>query len=70
MTYHVPVRTPACRDRSLTVATTRITIFGCDDDEAGVFREMAPRFGVAPTITESAVAEDTADLAPGHCRLP
>lgn len=66
MTYHVSVRTPACRNRSLTVATTGITIFGCDDDEAALFREMAPRFGVVPTITEATLCEDTADLAVGN----
>ncbi|MFD5899467.1 D-isomer specific 2-hydroxyacid dehydrogenase family protein [Streptomyces sp. NPDC060366] len=31
-----------------------ITIYGCGQDEAVLFRELAPRFGVVPTITESA----------------
>ncbi len=67
MTYHVPVRTPACRNRSLTTtATTGITIFGCDHDESALFREMAPRFGVVPTPTEAALCEATADLAVGN----
>ncbi len=34
------------------VPTVGMTIFGCDRDEADLFREMAPRFGIRPTITE------------------
>ncbi|MGV9879589.1 D-isomer specific 2-hydroxyacid dehydrogenase family protein [Streptomyces sp. NPDC003006] len=43
-----------------------ITAFGCGRDEAARFRELAPRFGVTPTITESAVSEETAHLASGN----
>ncbi|WP_063803722.1 D-isomer specific 2-hydroxyacid dehydrogenase family protein [Streptomyces silvensis] len=43
-----------------------ITAFGCERDEAARFRELAPRRGVTPTITESAVSEDTARLASGN----
>ncbi|MEV3858852.1 D-isomer specific 2-hydroxyacid dehydrogenase family protein [Streptomyces sp. NPDC050095] len=43
-----------------------ITAFGCGRDEAARFRELAPRFGVTPTITESAVSQETARLASGN----
>ena len=46
--------------------TTGITIYGCGPDEAALFRQLAPRFGVLPTITEAAVAEDTVELAAGN----
>jgi D-specific alpha-keto acid dehydrogenase len=42
-----------------------ITIYGCGQDEAVLFREMAPRFGVKPTITEAAVSEANIGLAFG-----
>jgi D-specific alpha-keto acid dehydrogenase len=57
--------------RSLTssssVAATplAITIYGCGQDEAALFREMSPRFGVVPIITEAAVSEDNIGLALG-----
>lgn len=60
----------ARRDRSLAtrkdVPGRGITIYGCDPDEAALFRALSPRFGVVPTITESAVSEDTAELARGN----
>jgi len=43
-----------------------ITIYGCGQDEAVLFREMAPRFGVMPTITEAAVSEANIELASGN----
>lgn len=45
---------------------TGITIYGCGQDEAVLFREMAPRFGVMPTITDTAVSEDNIELAFGN----
>ncbi|HWM74317.1 MAG TPA: D-isomer specific 2-hydroxyacid dehydrogenase family protein [Nocardioides sp.] len=42
-----------------------VTIYGCDQDEAGLFRELAPRFAVVPTITEQPVSEATVGLASG-----
>ncbi len=42
-----------------------ITIYGCGQDEAALFREITPRFGVLPTITEAAVSEDNVELAFG-----
>ncbi|WP_203433236.1 D-lactate dehydrogenase VanH [Jiangella asiatica] len=44
----------------------RITIYGCGQDEAVLFREMAPRFDVVPTITDAAVSEANIDLASGN----
>ncbi|GAA3754373.1 D-isomer specific 2-hydroxyacid dehydrogenase family protein [Plantactinospora mayteni] len=43
-----------------------ITIYGCGQDEAVLFREMAPRFGVMPTITEAAASEANIELAFGN----
>jgi D-specific alpha-keto acid dehydrogenase len=43
-----------------------ITIYGCEPDEAALFREMAPRFGYVPTITEDAVSESNVALASGN----
>ncbi|MEU8704018.1 D-isomer specific 2-hydroxyacid dehydrogenase family protein [Streptomyces sp. NPDC048565] len=44
---------------------SRITIYGCGPDEAVLFRELAPRFGVTPAITDAPVSEANADLASG-----
>src|ERR1700737_1052259 len=71
MTYSEPARTAARRIRSLAawsfsaVPTMEITIYGCGQDEAVLFREMAPRLGVMPTITEAAVSEANIELAFG-----
>jgi D-specific alpha-keto acid dehydrogenase len=43
-----------------------ITIYGCEPDEATLFRKMAPGFGVRPTITGAAVSESNVDLAIGN----
>jgi D-specific alpha-keto acid dehydrogenase len=43
-----------------------ITIYGCEPDEAALFREMAPRLGVVPTITKAAASENTIGLALGN----
>jgi D-specific alpha-keto acid dehydrogenase len=43
-----------------------MTIYECGADEAALFRELAPRFGVVPTITEAAVSEDNVGLALGN----
>ncbi|MFL6076177.1 MAG: VanH-AOV family D-lactate dehydrogenase [Mycobacteriales bacterium] len=72
MTYSEPARTAARRSRSLVsapspaVPETGITIYECGQDEAALFREMAPRFGVTPTITDAAVSEVNVDLALGN----
>ena len=45
---------------------TTMTIYGCGADEAALFEEMAPRFGVVPTITAAALSEDNLGLAHGN----
>lgn len=72
MTYSEPVRTAVRRTRSpapasaSAVPTTGITVYGCERHEAVLFREMAPRLGVTPTITEAAVSEGNTGLASGN----
>jgi D-specific alpha-keto acid dehydrogenase len=44
-----------------------IAVYGCGEDEAALFRALAPRFGVAPRITAAAPTEANAVLAAG-CR--
>src|ERR1700683_1138432 len=72
MTSSEPARPPACRARSVAsesssaVPSMGITVYGCGPDEAAVFREVAPRFGVVPTITEAAVSEANIELASGN----
>ncbi len=41
-------------------------MYGCGQDEAVLFREMAPRFGILPTITAAPVSEDNIELAAGN----
>jgi D-specific alpha-keto acid dehydrogenase len=43
----------------------RITVYGCGPDEAVLFREVTPRFGVTPTITDAPVSEANIELAAG-----
>jgi D-specific alpha-keto acid dehydrogenase len=43
-----------------------ITVFGCEKDEAEVFHELSPRFGVVPSITSAPVAECPAIPACGN----
>ena len=43
-----------------------MTIYGCGQDEAVLFREMASRFGVLPIITEAAVSGANVELASGN----
>ncbi len=70
MTYSEPAGTAARHTRSLapssTISTTGITIYGCEPDEAVLFREMAPRLGVTPTITDAAVSEASIELVSGN----
>jgi D-specific alpha-keto acid dehydrogenase len=51
----------------IVVPETGITIYGCEQDEAVLFRELAPRFGVVPTITEAALSRANLGLARGNC---
>jgi D-specific alpha-keto acid dehydrogenase len=43
-----------------------VTAYGCGQDEAALFREIAPRFGVTATITDAAVCEGNVELARGN----
>ena len=60
-----PTRPPAA-SYPLVVPTMGLTVYGCGQDEAALFREMAPRLGVLPTITEAPVSEANIDLALGN----
>ena len=42
-----------------------VTIYGTDRDEAALFREKAPYFGITPVITAAAVSDTTTELAAG-----
>lgn len=72
MSYSEPARAVDGGTRLLAassfsaVARTGITVYGCGPDEAAVFREMAPRFGVEPVIVEEAVADGNVELAYGN----
>lgn len=59
-------RTRAPASSSRAVPTTGITVYGCDEDEALLFGEIAPRFGVTPTVTKEAVSEANVGLAAGN----
>jgi D-specific alpha-keto acid dehydrogenase len=67
-----PARTAARRTRSPAspvspaVPATGVTVYGCGPDEAVLFRETAPRFGVLPTITEAAASAANIELAFGN----
>jgi D-specific alpha-keto acid dehydrogenase len=72
MTNRAPAPTAVRRARppvsssSSAAPTIGITIYGCGDDEAVLFRTMAPRLGVMPTITDAAVSESNIGLALGN----
>jgi D-specific alpha-keto acid dehydrogenase len=72
MTSSESARTVARGTRSLASASSvvvpamGITIYGCAQDEAVLFQELAPRCGVMPTITEAAVSEANIELAFGN----
>jgi D-specific alpha-keto acid dehydrogenase len=51
---------------SAALPGTGMTIYGCGPDEAVLFREMAPRFAIVPTITEAAVSAANIELARGN----
>src|SRR5437763_14926664 len=63
-------RTPparaAQRGESRAMAGPGITVYGSGYDEALLFRELAPRFGVTPTISAEAVSPFNVDLAAGN----
>lgn len=43
-----------------------LSIYGCGEDEAAVFREVASRLGITATITAAALTEANIGLALGH----
>lgn len=51
---------------SPAVSATGITVYGCGQDEAALFRELSPRFDVAPTFTEAPASEANVALASGN----
>jgi D-specific alpha-keto acid dehydrogenase len=72
MTYSNPAQPAASRTRTLaspssaTIPITGITVYGCGQDEALCFRDVASRLGVLPTVTEAAVSETNVELAIGN----
>jgi D-specific alpha-keto acid dehydrogenase len=48
------------------VTSLGITVYGCEQDEADLFRDLCPRFGVVPTITSGAVSEPIVISVPGN----
>lgn len=67
MTNSAPARAAGRRPRSSASPgpTTAIAVYGCGPDEAALFRELAPGFGVVPTITQAPLSEATVELARG-----
>jgi D-specific alpha-keto acid dehydrogenase len=57
---------PTAVRRTRSPSSLGITIYGCGQDEAALFRALAPRLGVALTITEAAVSEGNVRLARGN----
>jgi D-specific alpha-keto acid dehydrogenase len=53
-------------DEDASKPSTGITVYGCGQDEAALFRELAPRFGVRPTIVAAELAESNIGLAFGN----
>jgi len=45
--------------------TSGITVYGCGQDEAALFSQLAPALGITPTITDAAPSEANAELASG-----
>lgn len=47
-------------------STLGLTVYGCEQDEADLFHELCPRFGVVPTITSDAVSESSVISVSGN----
>jgi D-specific alpha-keto acid dehydrogenase len=56
-------------DADSAVPQMGITIYGCGQDEAGLFRDMAPRLGIMPTITDAAASEANLELVSENRRI-
>ena len=48
------------------VSDPGITVYSCEPDEADLFHELGPQFGVEPTITSNAASEANVMLVPGN----
>jgi D-specific alpha-keto acid dehydrogenase len=46
--------------------TLGLTVYGCEQDEADLFHELSPCYGVAPTMTRDAVSVTSAMSLPGN----
>jgi D-specific alpha-keto acid dehydrogenase len=57
---------PLASSSPVAIPAGRITAYGCGQDEAAAFREIAPRFGITPTITEEQVSGANIGLALGN----
>jgi D-specific alpha-keto acid dehydrogenase len=68
MSIGAPARTatPGAQNPTRRPERYGITVYGCDQDEADLFNELSPRFGIVPTITGAAVSEPTVISAPGN----
>jgi len=66
MSLREPTRRATRRTRAPAATGLGVTIYGCGDDEAALFGEMAPRFGVLPTITGAPLSEANIGLASGN----
>ena len=68
MSIGAPARTTTHRALTQTgrPESYGITVYGCEQDEADLFNELSPRFGIMPTITSDAVSETTVISAPGN----
>jgi D-specific alpha-keto acid dehydrogenase len=50
----------------LTSPPAGVTVYGCEADEAAMFRTLAPHFGVAARIAREPATPDTIELAAGN----
>jgi D-specific alpha-keto acid dehydrogenase len=48
------------------VSEPGITVYGCEPEEAALFRELGPRYGVTPTVTAAAASEATVIATPAN----
>lgn len=48
------------------MAEVAITFYGCDHDEAALIRQLAPRYGIVPVITDAAISVTNTELAAGN----
>src|SRR5689334_19926017 len=51
------VRRRRARSEDAAVTGVGLTVYGCEPDEADLFNELSPRFGIVPTITTDAASE-------------